>query len=65
MATRKPVTISLPPPLAKAVERLAKRQHQTTSELVRHALRRYLRDADSEAAWNRAVAYGRKKAKAL
>lgn len=65
VAYRKPVTISLPPPLLKQVERRAKRQHQTTSELVREALRRYLREADTDAAWQRAVEYGRKKAKQL
>ena len=65
MAYRKPVSISLPPALVKAVERLAKQQHQTTSELVREALRRYIRDVEADAAWQRAVAYGRRKATAL
>ena len=65
VAYRKPVSISLPPPLLKAVGRLAKRQHQTTSELVREALQRYIRDVEGDAAWRRAVAYGRKKAKTL
>jgi metal-responsive CopG/Arc/MetJ family transcriptional regulator len=65
VAYRKPVSISLPPPLRKAIDRLAKRQHQTTSELVRDALRRYIREVEADAAWRRAVAYGRKKAKAL
>jgi metal-responsive CopG/Arc/MetJ family transcriptional regulator len=66
VAYRKPVTISLPPPLLKDVERLAKKQHQTTSELVREALRRYLSEAwERAAAWKRARAYGAKKAKTL
>lgn len=66
VAYRKPVTISLPPPLLKDVERLAKKQHQTTSELVREALRRYLNDTEERAAaWKRARAYGAKKAKVL
>jgi metal-responsive CopG/Arc/MetJ family transcriptional regulator len=65
MAYRKPVTVSLPPPLVKIVDRLAKQQHQTTSELVREALRRYIRDVEADTAWRRAVAYGRKKARAL
>jgi Arc/MetJ-type ribon-helix-helix transcriptional regulator len=66
VAYRKPVTISLPPPLLKDVERLAKKQHQTTSELVREALRRYLSDASERAAaWKRARAYGAKRAKTL
>jgi predicted transcriptional regulator len=60
VAYRKPVSISLPPPLLKEVERLAKRRHQTTSEFVRAALRRYI---DQEQAWRETLAYGRKKAK--
>ena len=60
MAYRKPASISLPPPPLKEVQRLAKRQHQTTSELVRAALRRYV---DQNNAWREALAYGRKKAK--
>lgn len=66
MAYRKPVSVSLPPPLLKEVERRAKRQHQTFSELVRTALRYYLDDsAAREAAWKRTLAYGTKKAKEL
>jgi metal-responsive CopG/Arc/MetJ family transcriptional regulator len=65
VAYRKPVTISLPPPLLKEVERRAKQQHQTTSELVREALRRYLSEAEADAAWQRALAYGRRRAKQL
>jgi len=66
VAYRKSVTISLPTPLLKDVERLAKKQHQTISELVRQALRRYLTATEEgAAAWKRARAYGAKKAKAL
>jgi len=66
VAYRNPVTISLPPPLLKDVERLAKKQHQTTSELVREALRYYLTDTEERAAaWKRARAYGAKKARSL
>lgn len=61
MPYRKPVSVSLPPPLLKEVGRLAKRQQQTTSELVRAALREYL---DREKAWKATLAYGAKKAKA-
>ena len=60
VAYRKPVSISLPPPLLREVERLAKRQHQTTSELVRAALPRYI---DQEKAWRETLAYGRMRAK--
>jgi len=66
VAYRKPVSVSLPPPLIKEVERVAKRQHQTTSELVRAALRQYLTDVEARrAAWKRARAYGTKKATEL
>ena len=66
VAYRKSVSISLPPPLLKEVERRAKRQHQTFSELVRSALRYYLDDTTArEAAWKRTLAYGTKKAKEL
>ncbi len=63
MPQRKPVTISLPPPLESAVQKLAKRQHQTVSELVRSALRLYLDQTEREAALTRALTYGRKRAK--
>lgn len=66
MAYRKPVTISLPPPLLKQVEQRARKQHQTTSELVREALRRYLDDRKAEEAeWAKLRAYGTKKAREL
>jgi Arc/MetJ-type ribon-helix-helix transcriptional regulator len=66
MPYRKPVSISLPPPLHEAVERRAKRQHQTTSELVREALRRYLEDRTAEEAlWKDLRTYGAQRAKAL
>ncbi|MGD0948446.1 MAG: hypothetical protein ABSA52_13545 [Candidatus Binatia bacterium] len=61
----RPAAISLPPPLVKAVNRLARQQHHTTSELVHEVLRRCIRDVEADAPWRRAVAYDRKKAKAL
>ena len=66
MPYRKPVTVSLPPPLLKQVEQRAKKQHQTTSELVREALRRYLDDRKTEEAlWADLRNYGAKKAREL
>ena len=63
---RKAVTISLPPPLLKEVAQRAKQQHQTTSELVREALRRYLEDRNAaDALWKELRAYGVKRAKTL
>ena len=40
--TRKLITISLPPPLLKKAEQLAKQENRTKSELVREALRFYV-----------------------
>ena len=42
MGTRKLVTISLPPPLLKKAEDLAKEENRTKSELLREALRFYM-----------------------
>ena len=42
MRNREPLTISLPRDMADAVRQASRREHRTTSELVREALRRYL-----------------------
>ncbi len=42
MGTRKLITISLPPPLLKQAEVVAREEHRTKSELVREALRFYV-----------------------
>ncbi|WP_447974925.1 CopG family ribbon-helix-helix protein [Nitrospira sp. Kam-Ns4a] len=42
MRATKTWTISLPPNLVRAAERMAKEEHRTKSELVREALRLYL-----------------------
>lgn len=42
MRTRQTLTISLPPEMAKDVERVRRAEHRTRSELVREALRTYL-----------------------
>jgi metal-responsive CopG/Arc/MetJ family transcriptional regulator len=52
---RRTVTVSLPPKLAKRVDRAAKAEGQTRSELFRQALQQYL--AASER-WNRIFEYG-------
>ena len=41
MRTRKTITISLPPVMARRVEKHMKREQRTRSELVREALRTY------------------------
>lgn len=55
MAARKLITISLPPPLLKQAEAVAREEHRTKSELVREALRFYVetRSARKEAARDR------------
>ncbi len=42
MGTRKLITISLPPPLVKQAEELAREENRTKSELLREALRFYV-----------------------
>jgi metal-responsive CopG/Arc/MetJ family transcriptional regulator len=46
MGARRLVTISLPPPLLKKAEELAKEENRTRSELVREALRFYVDTKD-------------------
>ena len=41
MTERKSLSISLPPEMADLVDRAAKLEHRTRSELIREALRRY------------------------
>src|SRR3990170_1215497 len=41
MRTRRTITISLPPAMARRVEKTMKREQRTRSELVREALRTY------------------------
>lgn len=65
MAQRRVLPVSLPPTLDEQVKKLARRQHQTVSELVRAALRQYLDQAERDAAFKRTLAYGRKRAKAM
>ena len=42
MRSRRLVTISLPPPLLKEAEKVAKEEHRNMSELFREALRFYI-----------------------
>jgi hypothetical protein len=46
MATRKLITISLPPPLLRQAEAVAKEENRTKSELLREALRFYVEARD-------------------
>ncbi len=61
MRTTKNISVTMPPAMLKEVERLAKKEHRTTSELIREALRRYQRDRR----WEEINAYGRAKAQEL
>jgi len=53
-------TISLPPPLYREVLKRAKANAMSTSELLREAFRRYLRE---EREWEEILAYGRSRAR--
>lgn len=46
MRSRKLVTISLPPPLLKEAEKVAKEEYRNMSELFREALRFYIETRD-------------------
>lgn len=46
MSTRKLITISLPPPLLRKAEAVAREEHRTKSELLREALRFYVETKD-------------------
>ena len=39
-------SVSLPPEMANELERVRRKEHRTRSELVREALRHYMRDAE-------------------
>jgi Arc/MetJ-type ribon-helix-helix transcriptional regulator len=41
MASAKTITISLPVPMGKEMEKVAKEEHRTVSELLREAFRQY------------------------
>lgn len=43
------ISISLPPALTKTVDKLAKANHQTRSELIRAALHDYIEEEKAEA----------------
>jgi metal-responsive CopG/Arc/MetJ family transcriptional regulator len=55
MGVRRLVTVSLPPPLVKKAEELAREENRTKSELLREALRFYVetKDVRKEAARER------------
>src|SRR5208282_3793614 len=50
------LSVSLPPAMADELDRVRRSEHRTRSELVREALRKYIREADMERARARAAA---------
>ena len=58
MRTTKLLTISILPDFLKEVERIAKKENRTKSELIREALRRYIEDRE----WEKLTRYAQKEA---
>ena len=54
--------IALPKDLVKKVDQIAKKEYKNRSELIREALRIYLRDMQE---WDEIFEYGKKKAREL
>lgn len=48
-------SVSLPPAMASELERVRRKEHRTRSELVREALRYYIRVADARSVQERAA----------
>ena len=61
MRTSKPLSLSIPPDLAREAERIAKREGRTKSELFREALPRYIQ----EQRWMRLRQYGAQQVRKL
>jgi len=61
LRTTKIQTLSLPPEMVKEIEKLAKEENMTKSELFREALREYLR----RKRWEKIREYGARKAAEL
>lgn len=59
MRTTKILSLSLPPDLVRAAERIAKQEGRTKSELFREALRRYV----EERRWRGLQRYGGRRAR--
>lgn len=62
MGAQRTVTISLPPALAREVDRIARAEGRSRSELFREAVRQYAARLER---WERIFAYGRRAAKKL
>lgn len=55
------ITFSLPPDLARQVDRMTRQQRRTRSELLREALLRYLEECE----WTELLKYGERRAREL
>lgn len=62
MRTRQLLTISIPPAFLKDLERVAKKEGRTKSELAREALRRYIAEQQE---WESLFLYGQQQARKL
>jgi CopG family transcriptional regulator / antitoxin EndoAI len=56
--TTRTITISLPPEMEARIDELRRSEGRTRSELVREALRNYMRDRE----WRELLRYGQQKA---
>ncbi len=61
MRTTTNISITIPPKLLQEAIKVAKREGRTQSELVREALRHYIKNQE----WQELKAYGKAQAKAL
>ena len=61
MRTAKVISLSLPPDMEREVQKVAKEEHRTISELLREAFRQYLANRDLTSIRNE----GRKVAKSM
>ena len=57
--TTKTITISIPPEMEAQIEEMMRLEGRTRSELLREALRRYVRDRE----WRELLRYGQSKAR--
>ncbi len=60
MRRTKLISFSIMPDFLREVEKVAKEEHRTKSELIREALRRYLEDRE----WEKLTRYARRKSAA-
>lgn len=60
MKTAKVISVSLPPDMEKEVQKVAKEEHRTVSELLREAFRQYLANRDLAAVRKEAIKVAKK-----